>query len=168
MGLSVSCQGIVSCDAKRLVSPKPRRWTTSAVEQPGASRQLQCGQCFESVHPPEITIRYDCRDAVWPLRIGSSVAHWMRGRWGQWNRIVGCYLDSQSTGWIRDNPSPLTPATIVPSIAGRRGSGRVASKAIGDNRRGNVETIICSSRDSSSDRQIGGSARRNQRSLIYS
>ena len=67
----------------------PKRWTTSAVEKPEASRQLQCDQCFVSVYPPEIPIRFHCRVAA-P------------------HRIVGCYLGSKSTGWVGRHDSETT------------------------------------------------------------
>ena len=67
----------------------PKRWTTSAVDKPEASRQLQCDQCFVSVYPPEIPIRFHCRVAA-P------------------HRIVGCYLGSKSTGWVGRHDSETT------------------------------------------------------------
>ena len=67
----------------------PKRWTTSAVEKPEASRQLRCDQYFVSVYPPEISIRFHCRVAA-P------------------HRIVGCYLGSKSTGWVGQYDSETT------------------------------------------------------------
>ena len=86
---------------------------------------------------------------MWPLRIGLLVAISIRkaldgrpmGPVESNRRLLSRFPEH----WL-DARQPRTPVTIVLSIAGPGGSWRVASRAIGDNSRRNVE-IRSSSRD---------------------